>query len=246
MVQMINTIDLLGLKIVRRDLSFIELDRKYLINTISPNSFGISIKDLEMRKALKGTDFLTLDGLYFGLAPLLLKGKLPKRIAGWDSFIYFSTKMNARNGRVFFLGSTPETLKKIISRYRTEYPNVITDCYSPPYKPEFDEEDLKKMHEAINKFKPNVLFVGLTAPKQEKWGFMNKPFINTNIICTIGNVFDWYAGNSIRPAKFWRIIGLEWFIRIFYRPEILKRNLSNQLLFFWYLLLIILKIKKYD
>ena len=241
-----NTIDVLGFSLVRKDLSSIDLDHKYLINTISPNSFGISLKDADMKAALQGADYLTLDGLYFGIAPLLLKGKVPKRISGWDCFVYFSKLMNNVKGRVFFMGSSEQTLKKISQRYHAEYPDITIGTYSPPFKPEFDETDMQKMYDAINAFKPDVVFVGLTAPKQEKWGYRAKPNISAHIICAIGNVFDWYAGNSKRPPKFWRVIGLEWFIRIFYRPEILKRNLANQMRFFWYLLLIILKIKKYD
>ena len=60
----------------------------------------------------------------------------------------------------------------------------------------------------------------------------------------VGNVFDWYAGNTRRPGKFWQKAGLEWFVRIFYRPEIFKRNISNQMVFFRHLALRLLKIMK--
>jgi N-acetylglucosaminyldiphosphoundecaprenol N-acetyl-beta-D-mannosaminyltransferase len=102
------------------------------------------------------------------------------------------------------------------------------------------------MRQHINRFAPDVLFVGMTAPKQEKWGYQNKQYLNTHVIVTIGNVFDWYAGNSKRPGPIWQKMGLEWLVRIFYRPEILKRNLSNQMLFFWHLILFVLKLKKHD
>jgi N-acetylglucosaminyldiphosphoundecaprenol N-acetyl-beta-D-mannosaminyltransferase len=239
-----DTVTVLGFRLVKHSLTCVPLDQKFLINTISPNSYGLSVKDPVMHQALTNSDYLVLDGLYFGLAALLLKGKLIKRISGWDCFVFYSQRMNELQGKVFFLGSSEETLKKIRERYVMEYPNIQVESYSPPFKPEFNEDDLREMHKRINAFKPTVVFVGMTAPKQEKWGYLNKAFVDTNIICTIGNVFDWYAGNSKRPAKFWRIIGLEWFIRIFYRPEIFKRNIENQLLFFWHLFLIVLKIKR--
>jgi N-acetylglucosaminyldiphosphoundecaprenol N-acetyl-beta-D-mannosaminyltransferase len=241
-----DIIDVLGMKLLKKNLQDIPMDQKLLVNTISPNSFTLSIKDPLMKKALQNSDLIVLDGLYFGIAPLLIKGTLVKRCAGWDCFVIFSEIVNQRNGRVFFIGSTEETLERIKKRYTIEYPNVGVDVFSPPFKDEFTQEDLVFMRNKINNFKPDIVFVGLTAPKQEKWGYLNKPFLNTHIICAIGNVFDWYAGNAQRPQKFWRVIGLEWLVRIFYRPEILKRNLGNQLLFFWYLLLILLKIKKYD
>lgn len=100
------------------------------------------------------------------------------------------------------------------------------------------------MIEEINHSKPDVLFIGMSAPKQEKWSFKNRNALDVHVISTIGNVFDWYAGNSKRPGKLWISLGLEWFARIFIRPEILKRNLGNQMHFLWRLLLAVLCIKK--
>jgi N-acetylglucosaminyldiphosphoundecaprenol N-acetyl-beta-D-mannosaminyltransferase len=228
-----------GYTLVVRSLDFIPLDKKYVINTISPNSYGISARDGEMDNALKNSDYLTLDGVYFGWLPLIKFGQRLKRITGWDSFRHFSARMQQRKGRVFFLGSSAETLQKIKSRYKTDYPDVETGCYSPPYKSEFSQEDNKAMHEAVNAFAPDVLFVGLTAPKQEKWSVGNKDFLNVHIIATIGNVFDWYAGNQKRPGIFWQKIGMEWLIRILYRPEVFRRNIRNQMIFFSHLFIML-------
>lgn len=239
-------VEVLGFRLIKDDLSIVPLNQKVLINTMSPNSYGLSVKDPVMHEALIKSDFLVLDGLYFGLAPLLLNGKLVKRFAGWDCFRYFSERINEKAGKVFFLGSTEDTLLKMKLKYAKEYPNVKVGTLSPPFKESFSEEDLITMHSRINEFEPDVVFVGMTAPKQEKWGFLNKEFINTHIICTIGNVFDWYAGNTKRPGRLWQKIGLEWLVRIFVRPEVFKRNIGNQMLFFWHLFLMIIKLKKHD
>jgi N-acetylglucosaminyldiphosphoundecaprenol N-acetyl-beta-D-mannosaminyltransferase len=233
-----------GFKLITNSLDIVPFDKKILVNTMSPNSYGLATKDPAAEKALKNSDYLVLDGLYFGFAPFFLKGVRIKRIAGWDCFQYFSKKANEKNGKVFFLGSSNDTLEKMKSRFAKEFPNTKTDSYSPPYKATFSDEDNKIMHERINAFAPDVVFVGMTAPKQEKWGYENKEFISTHIISTIGNVFDWYAGNSARPGVFWQKIGLEWLIRILYRPQVFRRNISNQMIFFWHLLLVIIKIKK--
>jgi N-acetylglucosaminyldiphosphoundecaprenol N-acetyl-beta-D-mannosaminyltransferase len=237
-------VTLLGFRLIKNDLSIIPLDKRVLINTMSPNSYGLSVKDPIMHEALVESDFLVLDGLYFGLAPLLLKGQLVKRFAGFDCFRYFSSKINEKHGKVFFLGSSNETLVKIREKYRNEFPNVQVDSFSPPYRESFSGDELEIMRNRINTFEPDVVFVGMTAPKQEKWGYQNKEYLNTHLICTVGNVFDWYAGNSKRPGKFWQKAGLEWLVRIFYRPEVFKRNIGNQMLFFWHLILFVLKIKK--
>lgn len=233
-----------GYTLVKDSLDCVPWDRKAVVNTISPNSYGISRKDPDMDKALKGSDYLILDGLYFGLWPLLRYGKHVRRITGWDCFIYCLERMQEVGGKVFLLGSTQETLDKMSARIGREYPSVRVDCFSPPYKPAFDEEDNRKMAEAINSFAPDILVVGMTAPKQEKWTFFNMPHLNAHVSIAVGNVFDWYAGNTRRPGKFWQKAGLEWFIRIFYRPEIFKRNISNQMAFFGHLALRLLRIMK--
>ena len=233
-----------GYTLVIQTLADIPLDGHFVINTISPNSYGLSVRDKAVDTALRGSDFLILDGVYFGWLPWFKYGQKIKRITGWDSFQFFSKKMQENKGRVFFLGSSEATLEKISNRYREEFPNVTIGTYSPPFKPEFSEDDNKAMHQAVNNFKPDVLFVGMTAPKQEKWAYQNKKFLDAHIISTIGNVFDWYAGNSKRPGVFWQKIGMEWLVRIFLRPEIFKRNIGNQMIFFWHLFLYLTKIKK--
>ncbi|MBS1734902.1 MAG: WecB/TagA/CpsF family glycosyltransferase [Bacteroidetes bacterium] len=217
---------------------------KLLINTFSPNSYGLALSDKKFETALKHTDVLVLDGVGIAFGSVLLNGKNIKKISGQDCFDYYMAEANKRNWKVYFLGSTEQTLQKIKDRAKQEFPNVITGSYSPPYRPEFTDEDNAAMVNAINAFKPDVLFVGLTAPKQEKWAYEHRDKVNARIISTIGNVFDWYAGNSKRPAKIWINLRLEWLVRIFLRPEIFKRNTGNQMMFLRDLFLHITHIKR--
>ena len=64
--------------------------KQLLINTISPNSYGLSVKDIRVKEALQYSDMLVLDGLYFGWAAVISNGKFINRITGWDVFMYFS------------------------------------------------------------------------------------------------------------------------------------------------------------
>lgn len=217
---------------------------KLLINTFSPNSYGLALKDKEFETALKKTDVLVLDGIGIAIGSILLNGKNIKKVSGQDCFDHYMAEANKRNWKVYFLGSSELTLKKIRDRAQKEYPKVITGGYSPPFKPVFSEDDNATMINAINAFKPDVLFVGLTAPKQEKWAYQQRNRVNARIISTIGNVFDWYAGNSKRPAKIWIDLRLEWLVRIFLRPEIFRRNTGNQMKFLRDLFLHITHIKR--
>ncbi|MBS1526484.1 MAG: WecB/TagA/CpsF family glycosyltransferase [Bacteroidetes bacterium] len=234
----------MGYNVFCGKLSEVNYSQKTLINTFSPNSYGVALNDKRFEKALKGSDLLVLDGIGVAFASVFLNGKNIKKVAGQDCFDYFIDQVNQKSGKCFFFGSTEKTLQKIKDRLAVEYPNVTVGYYSPPFKPEFTDEDNVAARKAINDFAPDVLFVGLTAPKQEKWAFENKDYLNVPVISTIGNVFDWYAGNSKRPAKIWVKLRLEWLVRIFLRPEIFKRNTGNQMLFVRDFLLVFFKLKK--
>ncbi len=223
----------LGYNVFSSSLNVIPPDvDKVLINTFSPNSYGVALRDKEFEVALKNTDLLVLDGMGVAIGSLILNKKNIKKIAGQDCFDYLMDEANQRQWKVFFLGSSEDTLQKIKNRASREYPKARLDTYSPPYKDVFTENDNRNMVEAINTFQPDVLFVGMTAPKQEKWAYQHRDIVNARIISTIGNVFDWYAGNSKRPAPIWIKLRLEWLARIFLRPEIFRRNIKNQMMFF--------------
>ena len=87
-----------------------------VINTISPNSYGVSTKDTEFEQSLKNTDYLVLDGVYFAFASLMLQGKNIKRNQGPDVFYHFINRLNDQKGKAFFLGSSEISLQKIKNR----------------------------------------------------------------------------------------------------------------------------------
>ena len=113
-------------------------------------------------------------------------------------------------------------------RASKEFPNVTVCSFSPPYKKEFTNEDNVKMLTLVNKVEPDILFVGMTAPKQEKWVYNNNININAKLICSIGAVFDFYSETVSRPSKFWIKSGLEWLPRFLHEPiRLAKRNLIS-------------------
>ncbi len=241
-----KTISALGFNIFSDSLNAIILNssKTQTLNTISPNSYGISTKDSQFRMALKDSDYLVLDGVYFALASILLKGEKIKKNQGPDVFDFFIRKMAKEHGRVFFLGSSTKTLKKMRNRLSVEYPSITSAFLSPPFKNNFSKDENELMIKNINKFKPDIIFVGMTCPKQEKWANQNKGKINAKLICSVGAVFDWFAGNQKAIHPLWWKLNLGWLKRTIDRPEILKRY-PNIGIFFTHLLLAIIGIKKY-
>lgn len=153
--------------------------------------------------------------------------------------------LNEQGGRCFYMGSSQDTLDKIQSRLLEEYPNIRAVFYSPPYKEHFSDKDNVEILAAIKYFKPDVLFVGLTAPKQEKWLQEHKDDIDASVLCCIGAVFDFYAGTVKRPSQFWLDIHLEWLPRLLNEPKRLwRRNFVSTPLFLWDLFLYKVGLKK--
>ncbi len=211
--------------------------KKQIVNTINPHSYCVARKDAVFKKALLESTILLPDGIGIVIAAKFLKGKRIQKIAGADLHQFCLDKANSEGKRVFYLGASQNTLNKIKERLSKEYPNLIVDSYSPPYKPSFSEAENLEMIQKVNAFTPDFLFVGMTAPKQEKWVFEHQDKLQSGVICSIGAVFDFYAGTVKRPHPFWIKIGLEWFVRFIKEPKRLaRRNLISMPEFIWYVI----------
>jgi N-acetylglucosaminyldiphosphoundecaprenol N-acetyl-beta-D-mannosaminyltransferase len=199
-----------------------------IINTINPHSYQLSKQDSVFARALHESDVLLPDGIGIVWAAKILNGRRIKKIAGYDIFMYLLNHLNSNKGSCFFLGASDRTLVLIKEKLAKEFPNVIVNSYSPPYKTEFSKEDSDKMLCQVNKCNPEVLFVGMTAPKQEKWVSQYKDQLSPQIICSIGAVFDFYAGTIKRPGAFWIKLGMEWLPRFLKEPiRLAERNLIS-------------------
>lgn len=209
----------MGYNLFIGDLNNLPASPKMIINTINQYSFCIAEEDKVFKKALQEAEVLLPDGIGIVVAVKATTGQTIKKISGAQLHHHLLTKLNDSRGKCFYLGSSPATLKKIREHLATEFPEITCETYSPAYKPIFSEQENAVMIEKINYFKPDVLFVGMTAPKQEKWASDQKERINARVICSIGAVFDFYAGTVKRPGTVWINMGLEWFIRLCREPK---------------------------
>lgn len=216
----------LSLLTSRRELSSLP-DGKLLINTINAHSYNTALKDSLFAEALTKGDVLIPDGASMVMACRWLKAKSqPKeRIAGWDLFVHEMDRLNRKGGTCFFMGSSEKVLDLIKKRAAVDYPNIRVDTYSPPYKPVFTEEDNRNIIEAINRANPDLLWIGMTAPKQEKWTYTH--WKELEIHCHTGNigaVFDFFAGTVERAPLWWQDHGLEWLYRLLKEPKRMWRR----------------------
>ncbi|WP_025152361.1 WecB/TagA/CpsF family glycosyltransferase [Morganella morganii] len=217
--------DLMGYKVTSLSLASIlsevfSSESISVVNTINPHSYIVAKHDTYFMNSLRSSDFLIPDGSGIVFSIQYLYGEKLNKIAGYDLFSYTLSLLNNKYGKVFFLGSTNNVLAKIQGKMLDEYPNVSMKSLSPPYKNKFSDSEIDLFITEINRFNPDVVFVGLTAPKQEKLIHLIKEHINNvKMISGIGAVFDFYAGTIRRPSRFWIYLHLEWFIRLLGEPK---------------------------
>ena len=220
---------------------------KLLINTINAHSYNTARKDSLFAEALTNGDVLIPDGVSIVKACKWIKAKSqPKeRIAGWDLFSFEMEKLERESEElrvkseeskiVMFMGSSQKVLDLIVKRAAEVYPHLKVVTYSPPYKPEFSDEDNKAIIDAINAANPDLLWIGMTAPKQEKWTYSHWNELNIHChVGTIGAVFDFFAGTVERAPIWWQEHGLEWLYRLIKEPKRMwRRYIIGNALFLW-------------
>lgn len=220
---------------------------KLLINTINAHSYNTARKDSLFAEALTNGDVLLPDGVSIVMACKWIKAKsLPKeRIAGWDLFAFEMEKLERESEElrtkceeskiVMFMGSSQKVLDLIVKRAAEVYPHLKVVTYSPPYKPEFSDEDNKAIIDAIHAANPDLLWIGMTAPKQEKWTYSHWKELNIHChVGSIGAVFDFFAGTMKRAPMWWQDHGLEWLYRLLKEPKRMwRRYIIGNALFLW-------------
>ena len=149
-----------------------------------------------------------------------------------------NSKFRERPLTVMFMGSSEKVLDLIVKRAAEVYPRLKVVTYSPPYKPEFSDEDNKAIIDAINAADPDLLWIGMTAPKQEKWTYSHWEELDIHChVGTIGAVFDFFAGTVERAPIWWQRHGLEWLYRLLKEPKRMwRRYIIGNTLFLWNML----------
>ncbi len=215
-------------------------DQQKWLACINPHSYVVAHRRSQFEAALHAADWLIPDGVGIFIASRILGGRIRQRITGPEVFSALHDLLQASgNYSVFFLGSTDETLAAISSRLKNDWPDIrIAGTYSPPFKPIFSDADIDSMVKQVNSARPDVLWVGMTAPKQEEWIYQALPRLNVPFTAAVGAVFDFYAGKVKRSHPLSRQFGLEWLPRLVREPRRLwRRTLVSAPIFVWHVVL---------
>ncbi|HJX45931.1 MAG TPA: WecB/TagA/CpsF family glycosyltransferase [Patescibacteria group bacterium] len=194
--------------------------------------------DAEFRQIYDNASLVLADGMPLIWASKFLGTSLKEKISGSDLFPKLCKVAAEKGYRLFFMGGRPGAALKAAEVLRDRYPDIqIVGTYSPPFGFENDREENDKIVRAIKNAKPDILFVGLGAPKQEKWIYKYRNDYQVPMSIGVGVSFEFVSGMVKRAPLWMQRVGLEWFWRLMMEPKRLwKRYLVDDPVFFWLVL----------
>jgi N-acetylglucosaminyldiphosphoundecaprenol N-acetyl-beta-D-mannosaminyltransferase len=214
-------------------------DRMRWLACLNPHSYAVAENFPPIAAALRDADWLIPDGVGIVIASRLQRGAVRERVTGGDVFLRLQHHLNKIGDvRVFFLGSTESTLERITHKMSIEYPRIqVVGTYSPPFNEEFSEGDVDMMVAVVNAANADILWVGLTAPKQELLLHRLRMRLNVKFAAGIGAEFDFYTGRVKRASPVVQRLGLQWLPRLLQEPRRLwRRTFVSAPIFVWHVL----------
>lgn len=176
--------------------------------------------DADAMRAVGSADMLIPDGIGIVKAAAILGTPLKERVPGIELGERILPLLAADHGKLFILGGRPGIAEKAAARLSEKYPGlVVCGC-----RDGFFEENDKALAE-ISDASPDLLYVCLGAPRQEKWMYENRGSVAAKLMIGLGGSVDFYAGEAPRAPLFFRKLGLEWLYRLIRQPSRLGRML---------------------
>ena len=183
------------------------------------HTFMKCVEDAELMGLTNRSSMVIADGMPLIWAVRSLEGRRLKRVTGPDLLDRICRESVAKGYRHFFYGGRPEVSRRLPQILASKFPGIqVVGAYSPPFRPLTDDEDAEVIN-MINEARPDFLWVGLGAPKQEKWISTHLGRIEAPVQIGVGAAFDFVAEYRGRAPKWMQNIGLEWFHRLCAEPR---------------------------
>jgi N-acetylglucosaminyldiphosphoundecaprenol N-acetyl-beta-D-mannosaminyltransferase len=207
----------------------IDSKKTLLLGVVNVAKLVNSRKNDELYKSLMEADIVLADGLPIIWFSRLLGDPLPERVTGIDIMYKLLKEANEKNYRVYFLGAKPEALQTMIKTIQKDYPGIPIAGYRDGYFDKNEEQDVAK---DIKDSHADILFVGISSPKKEKFLKNWLYYLDVPICHGVGGSFDILAGVTIRAPIWMQKSGLEWLYRLIQEPRRMwKRYLFTNIIF---------------
>jgi N-acetylglucosaminyldiphosphoundecaprenol N-acetyl-beta-D-mannosaminyltransferase len=220
----IDKIDIMGIKVSDVDYGIMEklIDdaikerRQIAIAYASANILNLSQQNPDLRRMLNESEIVYPDGVGVWMASKIIDKKGLKHPFNWTDCGYkFLEVCCEKKWRIFFLGATTDIQAKARAAIEERFPNLII----AGMKNGFDDVESEEIVEYINSTRPDIIWVGMSAPKQELWIEKNREKLNCYVVQTVGDIFTMFAGEKKRGPEFMQKLGLEWFFRLLHQPD---------------------------
>lgn len=209
-------------------LDWINGNECHTLMTMSFPMLGEYAQNAAYRAAIQASDVVLPDGMAVVWLSRICRKKIKRRLSGPDFFCRFSATASRHRLNYCLLGSTPEVLQSMKNRLKTEYPGItVSATISPPFGAWSSDID-DDLVEEVNKSRAHVLWIGITAPRQETWLNDQKNRLQIPVAAAIGAGFDFFAKTRKRAPSWMQRVGLEWFYRVLKEPgRMLPRYLCS-------------------
>ncbi len=202
--------------------------------------------DADFKNILNGAFLCTPDGM-----PMVWAGKLNKhgemrRVYGPDLMMDVCAWSEKSGCKHFFYGGAEGVAKLLAEKLQAKFPKLdVVGTYTPPFRP-LNATEEKALAEQIRILQPDILWVGLSTPKQEKFMAEYLPKLEVTLMVGVGAAFDFHSGRIKQAPRWMQRSGMEWFYRLCREPRRLaKRYCRNNPLFVWKFSGQLLGLKKY-
>lgn len=196
-----------------------------LRTVFTPNSEIImqAQRDPELKSVLNSADLLVPDGAGVILASKILRAPLKQKVPGFDLARNLFKTFAGKNISFYILGGQPGVAEMAAVNIMAEYGKINIKGYDHGY---FKPEEEKELIERINRTKPDILLVGLGAPKQEFWIYNNMYRLKCKVCIGVGGSIDVFSGKVSLTPEFIRRAGFEWLHRLIREPRRIKRMMD--------------------
>lgn len=191
-------------------------------------------RDKEFRRIYDHADLVLVDGMSLIWAGKYLKTPFREKVSGSDLFVELCRSCAKKGHSVYFMGARPGVAQKASEVLQKRFPGLkVAGTYSPSFGFDKKEDENKMIVQMIRDAKPDILFLGLGSPKQEKWIDKYRHDVQVPVSISVGISFDYVAGTVRRAPVFMQHVGLEWFWRLLMEPKRLwRRYLVDDPVFF--------------
>jgi N-acetylglucosaminyldiphosphoundecaprenol N-acetyl-beta-D-mannosaminyltransferase len=229
---LIRRVDVLGVGISAVDMTtavdviggWIERGEQHYVCVTGVHGVMESQRDADLRRIHNASGLTTPDGMPMVWAGRRAGATWMRRVYGPDLMLALAEQAAARGWRSFFYGGREGVPERLVENLRRRYPGFeAVGWYSPPFRPLSEAEDAAIV-ERINALRPDLVWVGLSTPKQERWMDAHVGRLKAPVFLGVGAAFDIHAGTLPQAPHWMQTNGLEWMYRLIREPRRLWRR----------------------